>query len=140
MEVTFGSDHSLTLRSSVSAAAVAAALFVATAVPRTVAPTASSPMPVVSRIKDTTDSNATKNARIDEQRTALLDSLTLTATSQTGTRTLDNGLLLTPPDVDSEDDAWAVLGRLIGTIDSPEDWSSEHDHYLYNTPRSTGTE
>lgn len=31
--------------------------------------------------------------------------------------------------------AWDVLEALIGTIDAPSDWSSEHDHYLYSTPK-----
>ncbi len=31
--------------------------------------------------------------------------------------------------------AWDTLGRLAGTIEEPPDWSSEHDHYLYGTPR-----
>lgn len=32
-------------------------------------------------------------------------------------------------------DAWDVLESLIGTIDGPPDWASEHDHYLYGTPK-----
>ena len=31
--------------------------------------------------------------------------------------------------------AWDVLEALIGTIDAPNDWSSEHNHYLYGTPK-----
>lgn len=27
--------------------------------------------------------------------------------------------------------AWEVLRRLAGTIDMPEDWSENHDAYLY---------
>ncbi len=34
-----------------------------------------------------------------------------------------------------EGDAWAVLESLIGSIDAPEDWSAEHDHYLYGTEK-----
>jgi len=30
---------------------------------------------------------------------------------------------------------WDVLDSLSGTIEAPEDWSLEHDHYLYGTPR-----
>ncbi len=30
-----------------------------------------------------------------------------------------------------EEDAWAELESLAGTIDAPEDWSREHDHYIY---------
>ncbi|MGB8643629.1 MAG: hypothetical protein WCF84_00185 [Anaerolineae bacterium] len=32
-------------------------------------------------------------------------------------------------------DAWAVLEALAGTIQAPGDWASEHDHYLYGTPK-----
>lgn len=31
--------------------------------------------------------------------------------------------------------AWDVLESLTGTIESPTDWSAEHDHYLHNTPK-----
>lgn len=37
------------------------------------------------------------------------------------------------PDVSG--DAWDALERLAGTIDAPPDWSVEHDHYLYGTPK-----
>jgi len=32
-------------------------------------------------------------------------------------------------------DAWGVLGRLTGTVDAPQDWAEEHDHYLYRSPK-----
>ena len=32
-------------------------------------------------------------------------------------------------------DAWAVLDSQSGTVQAPSDWSSEHDHYLYGTPK-----
>lgn len=32
-------------------------------------------------------------------------------------------------------DAMAVLERLAGTIEGPEDSADEHDHYLYGTPK-----
>ena len=31
--------------------------------------------------------------------------------------------------------AWDVLESLAGTIEGPEDWAAEHDHYLYGTPK-----
>ena len=31
--------------------------------------------------------------------------------------------------------AWEVLRRLAGTVEMPEDWSEEHDHYLYGSPK-----
>ena len=31
--------------------------------------------------------------------------------------------------------AWDTLEGLIGTIEGPEDWAAEHDHYLYGTPK-----
>jgi hypothetical protein len=35
--------------------------------------------------------------------------------------------------------AWDVLGSLTGTIEAPADWSVEHDHYLYGTPKNQET-
>jgi len=32
-------------------------------------------------------------------------------------------------------DVWDLLENLAGTVDAPEDWSIEHDHYLYGTPK-----
>ena len=32
-------------------------------------------------------------------------------------------------------DAFAVLEALTGSIEAPEDWAAEHDHYLYGTPK-----
>ncbi len=31
--------------------------------------------------------------------------------------------------------AWDLLEEMTGTYEAPEDWSSEHDHYLYGTPK-----
>jgi len=31
--------------------------------------------------------------------------------------------------------AWDVLKEMSGTVVAPPDWSSEHDHYLYGTPK-----
>ena len=33
------------------------------------------------------------------------------------------------------DNLWDLLDRLAGTVEMPPDWSAEHDHYLYGTPR-----
>ncbi|MGB8703087.1 MAG: hypothetical protein WCD18_27025 [Thermosynechococcaceae cyanobacterium] len=33
--------------------------------------------------------------------------------------------------------AWDVLESLAGTIEAPADWSKEHDHYLYGTPKQS---
>jgi hypothetical protein len=33
--------------------------------------------------------------------------------------------------------AWDVLESLTGTIEAPADWSEEHDHYLYGTPKQS---
>lgn len=35
----------------------------------------------------------------------------------------------------SERDTWDVLSESSGKIDGPEDWSEEHDHYLYGTKK-----
>ena len=37
-------------------------------------------------------------------------------------------------------DAWDVLESLTGTVEAPTDWSAEHDHYLYGTPKHQETE
>jgi len=34
-----------------------------------------------------------------------------------------------------KENLWDVLDKLTGTIAGPEDWSKEHDHYLYGTPK-----
>ncbi|GEA27205.1 hypothetical protein MiAbW_01765 [Microcystis aeruginosa NIES-4325] len=31
--------------------------------------------------------------------------------------------------------AWELLEEMAGTYEAPEDWSREHDHYLYDTPK-----
>ena len=35
----------------------------------------------------------------------------------------------------AERDIWDVLSESSGKIDGPEDWSEEHDHYLYGTQK-----
>ncbi|BBO19162.1 conserved hypothetical protein [Candidatus Brocadia pituitae] len=32
-------------------------------------------------------------------------------------------------------DLWNVLGNFAGKVEGPEDWSQEHNHYLYGTPK-----
>ena len=36
--------------------------------------------------------------------------------------------------------AWDVLESLTGTIEAPTDWSAEHDHYFYGTPKNQSNE
>lgn len=36
--------------------------------------------------------------------------------------------------------AWECLESAAGSIDAPEDWASEHDHYLYGTPKRSKDE
>ena len=36
---------------------------------------------------------------------------------------------------DDELTAWDILDTLAGTVEMPPDWSLEHDHYLYGTPK-----
>jgi hypothetical protein len=36
--------------------------------------------------------------------------------------------------------AWDVLESLTGTVEAPADWSAEHDHYLYGTPKRQNSE
>lgn len=30
---------------------------------------------------------------------------------------------------------WGAMKKYEGSIEAPEDWSAEHDHYLYGTPK-----
>ena len=32
-------------------------------------------------------------------------------------------------------DPWQGIASLIGTVEAPPDWSAEHDHYFYGTPK-----
>jgi len=34
-----------------------------------------------------------------------------------------------------DQDAWETLEQLAGTVQGPDDWAAEHDHYLYGTPK-----
>ena len=36
---------------------------------------------------------------------------------------------------EEKSDLWNTLVKLAGTVEGPEDWSVEHDHYLYGTPK-----
>ena len=36
---------------------------------------------------------------------------------------------------EEKSDLWNTLVKLAGTVEGPEDWSAEHDHYLYGTPK-----
>ncbi|NES03167.1 MAG: hypothetical protein F6K22_10065 [Okeania sp. SIO2F4] len=38
------------------------------------------------------------------------------------------------PDTPKEN-AWDILESLAGTFEAPEDWSIQHDYYLYATPK-----
>jgi hypothetical protein len=34
-----------------------------------------------------------------------------------------------------EGGVWDLLEQAAGTVEMPADWASEHDHYLYGTPK-----
>lgn len=40
----------------------------------------------------------------------------------------------------AQSNAWDTLAGLAGSIEAPADWSSEHDHYLYGTPKRHGAQ
>jgi hypothetical protein len=44
-------------------------------------------------------------------------------------------ITIVPEQVVPVQNAWDLLGNLMGTVEAPEDWSAEHDHYLYGTPK-----
>jgi hypothetical protein len=41
-------------------------------------------------------------------------------------------ITITSETTTTNNDGWDVIEKLIGTVDAPDDWSLEHDHYLYN--------
>ena len=43
--------------------------------------------------------------------------------------------VVTPSRSAAPGDAWKVLEELTGSVVAPADWASEHDHYLYGTPK-----
>ncbi len=38
---------------------------------------------------------------------------------------------------DQGTNAWEMLENLTGTLEEPEDWAAEHDHYLYGLPKKS---
>ena len=40
--------------------------------------------------------------------------------------------IITP---ETTENSWDILEGMIGTVEAPPDWSKEHDHYLYGTPK-----
>ena len=44
--------------------------------------------------------------------------------------------MIQPADKAASEDLSTLLGRLAGTVEAPADWSAEHDHYLYGTPKN----
>ncbi|MBC2697076.1 MAG: DUF104 domain-containing protein [ANME-2 cluster archaeon] len=38
-------------------------------------------------------------------------------------------------DSSAKQSIWEVLDEFSGKIEGPEDWSEEHDHYLYGIPK-----
>ena len=42
--------------------------------------------------------------------------------------------------LETSSNAWDVLESLAGTVEAPADWSAEHDHYLYGTPKHSESE
>jgi hypothetical protein len=38
-------------------------------------------------------------------------------------------------DTNNCESIWSTLQQYAGTVEAPADWSAEHDHYLYGTPK-----
>ncbi len=36
---------------------------------------------------------------------------------------------------DVKQSLWDVLDEFSGNVEGPDDWSQEHDHYIYGTPK-----
>lgn len=43
--------------------------------------------------------------------------------------------LVDPEEALPEGGVWDLLEQAAGTVEMPADWASEHDHYLYGTPK-----
>jgi hypothetical protein len=87
---------------------------------------------------DSSFSSVNKDIKVDEQQIEVINKLVLTTTSETRTNELSNNLIVTPPNKATPEQAkaiWDAFERLIGTIKGPKDLASQHDHYLYGTPR-----
>jgi len=69
--------------------------------------------------------------------TAVFDGETLRPDEPTGLQRDARYRITVEGDLSEEttDSAWDVMESLIGSVDAPEDWSREHDHYLYGTPK-----
>jgi len=44
-----------------------------------------------------------------------------------------------PPASDTASSPWDLLESLTGALQAPADWASEHDHYLYGSPKRSNT-
>ncbi len=42
---------------------------------------------------------------------------------------------LPSPQENSSRNAWDELEAMTGSVEAPQDWAQEHDHYLYGTPK-----
>lgn len=49
------------------------------------------------------------------------------------TKIEDQEIVLTK--TEPEKNAWELLEDMAGSMEAPEDWSQEHDHYLYGTSK-----
>jgi transcriptional regulator with XRE-family HTH domain len=79
-------------------------------------------------------------ARIKRQLAQLPFNIKLEIWDQLQTEALKRLLEVTDRETQEEKiekplDAWDILENMAGTIDAPSDWASEHDHYLYGTPK-----
>ena len=48
---------------------------------------------------------------------------------------LEPGSTTEPEPPLAEGGVWDLLEHATGTVEMPADWASEHDHYLYGTPK-----
>ncbi|GBL10092.1 hypothetical protein NIES3806_07470 [Microcystis aeruginosa NIES-3806] len=37
--------------------------------------------------------------------------------------------------ISDDEQGWDCIEKLIGTVEAPQDWALEHDHYLYRLPK-----
>ncbi|WP_324282511.1 hypothetical protein VKI22_02020 [Cyanobacterium aponinum UTEX 3221] len=64
----------------------------------------------------------------------------LSELSQTEQEEIAQMILSTIESKKQSANAWDTLEEMAGSIEAPEDWSKEHDHYLYGTPKNNNNE
>jgi hypothetical protein len=49
-------------------------------------------------------------------------------------------LIVEPLPIATSEDVWGLLANAAGSVEASEDWSAQHDHYLYGTSKRAENE